>query len=93
MKAENITILERLQPVWEKYKKAPEGFNTNHVTQDDWRELDRVQREEFWPERYENLWCGGCLIELLKGTFVKYETYLKTLPKEEPVKKKRIGKA
>jgi hypothetical protein len=95
MKAENIEFLETLRPVWERFKAAPEAFNSGHVSHDQWKELDRVQREEFWPDRYENLWCGGCVMELLKNTFNRYEAYRSSQPKEEVVqpKKKKSVKA
>lgn len=74
MKPENTAYLEAHRGVWTMYEKAQIIVHMDQALKEG---LLRVIREEFDPGYLANLWCGSCVVDMLKYVYTQYEAWLK----------------
>lgn len=72
MKAENITALEKYRPMWNTYLQVQVIPYFDEAAK---HEVLTIIQQEFDPGYSTNLWCGPCLVEMLKKAFWHLDDY------------------
>ena len=74
MKPENTAYLEAHRGIWTMYERAKIITHMDQSVKDG---LLRVIREEFDPGYLVNMWCGVCVVDMLKYVYTQYDKWLK----------------
>lgn len=83
MKASNTAFLEAHRGIWTMYQRAQIVVHIDAATKDG---LLRVIHEEFDPGYLVNMWCGACVIDMLKYVYGQYEQWLQAQENNIPPK-------
>jgi hypothetical protein len=78
MKPENTAYLEVHRGIWTMYEKAQIVVHIDEATK---QGLLRVIHEEFDSAYLVNLWCGACVVDMLKYVYTQYEQWLQAQAK------------
>lgn len=70
MKAESIQILEKHRAHWLTLRDA--GY-IKQIEYKDKKELLQVYQDEIDPKEHTNLWCGECVVIMIRRLYTTYE--------------------
>ena len=72
MKPESIQILEKHAEHWRTLSKAGYVKHLDHTTK---KELEKVYQDEIDPTFHGTLWCGECVVEMIRKVYTRYEKW------------------